>query len=150
MCLRAMRRRIAAILAIALVAWAQTWAQIPAQAQRAAETPPTAATPQIQGGPAPFEPDLMRLSEILGALQYLRALCGANEGNKWRDQMSALIDAEAQSGDRRNRMVANFNNGYRNFQRTYRTCTPAANLSVRRYLDEGAKISREITARYTN
>jgi uncharacterized protein (TIGR02301 family) len=92
----------------------------------------------------------MRLAEILGALHYLRTLCGANEGNKWRDQMTALMDAEAQSGDRRNRLVANFNNGYRNFQRTYRTCTPAANLSVRRYLDEGAKISREITARYTN
>ena len=104
----------------------------------------------IEGGPSPFDADLMRLAEILGALHYLRPLCGANEGNKWRDQMSALIDAEAQSGDRRNRMVANFNNGYRNFQRTYRTCTPAANLAVRRYLDEGAKISREITARYTN
>jgi uncharacterized protein (TIGR02301 family) len=104
----------------------------------------------IEGGPAPFDSDLMRLAEILGALHYLRTLCGANEGNKWRDQMSALIDAEAQSGDRRNRLVANFNNGYRNFQRTYRACTPAANLAVRRYLDEGAKISREITARYTN
>jgi len=104
----------------------------------------------IEGGPAPFDSDLMRLAEILGALHYLRTLCGANEGNKWRDQMTALIDAEAQSGDRRNRLVANFNNGYRNFQRTYRACTPAANLAVRRYLDEGAKISREITARYTN
>jgi uncharacterized protein (TIGR02301 family) len=111
-----------------------------------------AATPvrAIEGGPAPFDSDLMRLAEILGALHYLRTLCGANEGNKWRDQMTALMDAEAQSGDRRSRLVANFNNGYRNFQRTYRTCTPAANLSVRRYLDEGAKISREITARYTN
>ena len=77
-----------------------------------------AATPvrAIEGGPAPFDSDLMRLAEILGALHYLRTLCGANEGNKWRDQMSALIDAETQSGDRRNRMVANFNNGYRNFQ----------------------------------
>ena len=87
-----------------------------------------AATPAraIEGGPAPFDGDLMRLAEILGALQYLRTLCGANEGNKWRDQMAALLDAEAQSGDRRNRLVANFNNGYRSFQRTYRTCTPAA------------------------
>ena len=92
----------------------------------------------------------MRLAEILGALQYLRALCGANEGQKWREQMQALLDAEAPSGDRRNRLVANFNRGYRSFQHTYRTCTPAANLAVRRYLDEGAKISREITARYTN
>ena len=111
-----------------------------------------AATPgrTIEGGPAPFDGDLMRLAEILGALHYLRTLCGASEGTKWSDQMSALLDAEAQSGDRRNRMVSNFNNGYRSFQRTYQTCTPAANVAVRRYLDEGAKISREITARYTN
>ena len=104
----------------------------------------------LDGDAAPFDNDLQRLAEILGALHYLRPLCGANEGNKWRDQMTALLDAEAQSGDRRNRLVANFNNGYRSFQRTYRSCTPAANVVVRRYLDEGAKISREITARYTN
>ena len=137
-----MRLRIAAILVVALVT--------SAQAQRGTETPPTPATPQIQGGPAPFEPDLMRLSEILGALQYLRGLCGANEGQKWREQMQALLEAEAQTADRRNRMVTNFNRGYRSFQQTYRTCTPAANVAVRRYLDEGSKISREITARYTN
>ena len=64
--------------------------------------------------------------------------------------MQALLDAEAPSGDRRNRLVANFNRGYRSFQQTYRTCTPAAVVAVRRYLDEGAKISREITARYSN
>ena len=117
-------RPISTILAIALLALAQTQAF----AQRAAE--PAAPPPQIQGGPAPFEPDLMRLAEILGALQYLRTLCGANEGNKWHDQMAALLDAEAQSGERRNRLVANFNNGYRNFQRTYRSCTPAANVEA--------------------
>jgi uncharacterized protein (TIGR02301 family) len=141
-------RTLSAILAIALLASAQTSVQGPAYAQRAAEPP--AAPPQIQGGPAPFEPDLMRLAEILGALQYLRALCGANEGQKWREQMQALLDAEATSADRKNRMVTNFNRGYRSFQQSYRTCTPAANVAVRRYLEEGSKISREITARYTN
>ena len=104
----------------------------------------------IEGGPAPFDGDLFRLAEILGALHYLRALCGANEGQKWREQMQALLEAEAPSGDRRARMVVNFNRGYSGFQQTYRSCTPAAGLAVRRYLDEGAKISREITARYTN
>ena len=104
----------------------------------------------IEGGPAPFDADLMRLAEILGALHYLRALCGANEGQKWRSEMQALLEAEAPSGDRRNRMVANFNRGYRGFQQTYRSCTPSAVVAVRRYLDEGAKISREITARYAN
>ena len=104
----------------------------------------------IEGGPAPFDGDLMRLAEILGALHYLRTLCGANEGQKWRGEMQALLEAEAPSGERRNRLVANFNRGYHGFQQTYRSCTPAAVVAVRRYLDEGAKISREITARYSN
>jgi uncharacterized protein (TIGR02301 family) len=106
--------------------------------------------PALEGGPAPFDGDLFRLAEILGALHYLRALCGANEGQKWREQMQALLDAEAPSGERRTRLVVNFNRGYSGFQQTYRSCTPAAGLAVRRYLEEGAKISREITARYTN
>jgi len=100
--------------------------------------------------PAPFDGDLERLGEILGALHYLRAICGANEGPKWRNEMQALIDAEAPSGERRRKIVASFNRGYRGFQQTYRTCTPAADLAIRRYLEEGAKIAREITARYAN
>ncbi len=99
---------------------------------------------------APFDGDLQRLSEILGALHYLRGICGANDGQKWRGQMQALIAAEAPSGDRRDRMVASFNRGYRGFQQTYRSCTPAADLVIRRYLEEGSKIAREITARYAN
>jgi uncharacterized protein (TIGR02301 family) len=47
-------------------------------------------------------------------------------------------------------MIAGFNRSYRVFQQTYRTCTPAADLAIRRYLEEGAKIAREVTARYSN
>jgi uncharacterized protein (TIGR02301 family) len=100
--------------------------------------------------PAPYDNDLQRLSEILGALHYLRAVCGANEGQKWRNEMQALLEAEAPGGDRRRKIIASFNRGYRGFQQTYRTCTPAADVAIRRYLDEGAKISREITARFAN
>lgn len=103
-----------------------------------------------EGASAPFDNDLARLSEILGALHYLRAVCGNNEGQKWRTEMQALVDAETPSGPRRARMVASFNRGYRGFQQTYRTCTPAADFAIRRYLDEGAKIAKEITARYAN
>jgi uncharacterized protein (TIGR02301 family) len=111
------------------------------------------ATPRaeaIEGGAAPYDQDLHRLGEILGALHYLRELCGAKEGQKWRNEMQALVAAEAPSGERRDRLVTAFNRGYRGFQQTYRTCTPAAELVIRRYLEEGAKISREITARYAN
>jgi uncharacterized protein (TIGR02301 family) len=110
-----------------------------------------ALTPaRAQGGAAPYDRDLQRLAEILGALHYLRALCGANEGAKWRNEMQALVEAETPAGERRDKLVAGFNRGYRGFQQTYRTCTPAADLVIRRYLEEGAKISRDITARYAN
>jgi uncharacterized protein (TIGR02301 family) len=98
----------------------------------------------------PFDNDLRRLAEILGSLHYLRALCGANEGQKWRNEMQALIDAEAPSGARRAQMIVSFNRGYRVFQQSYRTCTPPAEVAIRRYFEEGAKISREVTARYAN
>ena len=110
----------------------------------------TAPARAVEGGAAPFDADLQRLGEILGALHYLRDLCGAREGQKWRNEMQALIEAETSAGERRAKIVASFNRGYRSFQTTYRTCTPAANLAIRRYLEEGAKISREITARYAN
>jgi uncharacterized protein (TIGR02301 family) len=99
---------------------------------------------------APFDGDLQRLAEILGTLHYLRGICGTNEGAKWRNQMQALIDAETPSGDRRARMIAGFNRGYNGFQQTYRSCTPAASVAIRRYIEEGSKISRDLTARYAN
>jgi len=99
---------------------------------------------------APYDGDLVRLAEILGSLHYLRNVCGANEGQKWRNQVQALIEAESLEGERKRKIVASFNRGYRVFQQTYRTCTPSADIAIRRYLDEGAKISRDITARYAN
>ena len=121
---------------------------VPARAQK--QPAPAAPPPPATGPAAPYDADLQRLAEILGALQYLRTVCKADDGQKWRDQMQALIDAEAPEGERRRKIVANYNRGYRGFQQTYRSCTPAADLAIRRYLDEGAKIAREITARYAN
>jgi len=103
-----------------------------------------------QDGAAPFDGDLQRMSEILGALHYLRGICGSNEGSKWRSEMQALVDAETPSGERRARMVAAFNRGYNGFQQTYRTCTSAATTAIQRHIEEGTRISRDLTARYAN
>ena len=105
---------------------------------------------RAQEGAAPFDGELARLSEILGTLHYLRGICGNNEGAKWRNEMQALVDAETPSGERRARMISSFNRGYNGFQQTYRTCTPAAGIAIRRYIEEGSKISRDLTARYAN
>ena len=121
----------------------------PAHAQKQQQQQQQEPAPSA-GPAAPYDGDLQRLAEILGALVYLRTVCKSNDGQKWREQMQSLLDAEAPDGDRRRKIIANYNRGYRGFQQTYRTCTPAADLAIRRYLDEGAKIAREITARYAN
>lgn len=117
--------------------------QPPPPQQEAQPQPP-------QSQPAPYDRDLQRLAEILGSLHFLRGICGSNEGQKWRNEAQVLIDTEAPSGERHEQMIASFNRGYRAFQQSYRTCTPAADFAIRRYLAEGAKIAREITARYAN
>jgi len=117
------------------------------QPQPQTQAQPAAPAPQQ---PQPYDRDLQRLSEILGALHFLRGICGSNEGPKWRNEAQTLIEAEAPGGERHEQMVASFNRGYRAFQQSYRTCTPAADFAIRRYLDEGARIARDITARYAN
>ena len=104
----------------------------------------------VQDKSAPYDRDLQRLSEILGALHFLRGVCNSGEGEKWRSEAKALIDAETPSGNRREQMVASFNRGYSGFQQTYRICTPAADIVIHRYMEEGAKIAHDLTARYAN
>ena len=123
----------------------------PVQPQPQQQPQQQEAQPQAsKNTPAPFDHDLQRLAEILGSLHFLRGICGSNEGQKWRNEAQVLIDTEAPSGERHEQMIASFNRGYRAFQQSYRTCTPAADFAIRRYLAEGARIAREITARYAN
>ena len=91
-------------------------------------------------GCVPYYCDLQRLSEILGALHFLRAICGSKEGQKWRNEAQTVIDAEVPNGERHDRMVASFNRGYRSFQQSYHSCTPAADFAIRRYLEEAPKL----------
>lgn len=127
------RRLCAAVLAASIAA------TTPAAAQQILPVEPSAP---------PYDEQLLRLSEILGAIHYLRFLCGHDEEETWRDQMAALVDAEEPDGLRRARMIDRFNRGYESFRSVYRDCTPAANESAGRYLNEGARIAADITARY--
>ncbi|MGY4399363.1 putative secreted protein [Bradyrhizobium sp. USDA 3315] len=43
-----------------------------------------------------------------------------------------------------------FNRGYIGFEQTNRTCTPAAYVAIRLHIEEGLKISRDLTDRYAN
>jgi uncharacterized protein (TIGR02301 family) len=131
-----------------IVATAAAAIALPANLGRAQEPPPPQQQLEPEFVEPPYEAQFLRLAEILGAIHYLRRLCDSDEGNLWRSQMQALIDAETPNPIRRARIVDRFNHGYESFRSVYRTCTPAATVAIDRYLAEGVKISRDITARY--
>ena len=89
----------------------------------------------------PYDAKLLRLAEILGAVHYLRELCGAQEGQLWRDQMKEIVKNEGSTAVRRAKLVNSFNDGYRGYRRTYRTCTYSATLAITRFSAEGAQIA---------
>lgn len=120
------------------------------KAQNAEPTKPGTATTPADGAapPPPYQAQLVRLSEVLGTLAFLRDLCPEKDGAEWRDKMSALLDAEAPSGPRRDAYTAAFNRGFRSYELTYRSCTDNAKAVTARFLDEAAKISRDVSYRY--
>jgi uncharacterized protein (TIGR02301 family) len=96
----------------------------------------------------PYDDRLLRLSEILGAVHYLRELCGANEGQYWRERMSELMQAEGSSALRRAKLTRAFNQGYRSYSRTYNTCSPSAQTAITRFLSEGSELSEGLLKAY--
>jgi uncharacterized protein (TIGR02301 family) len=89
----------------------------------------------------PYDAKLLRLAEILGAVHYLRELCGAGEGQLWRVQMEEIVKYEGTTAVRRAKLVNSFNDGYRGYRRTYRSCTESASLAIARFTEEGAEIA---------
>ena len=96
----------------------------------------------------PYDDKLMRLSEILGAVHYLRELCGANEGQYWRERMRDLAEAEGSTARRRAELARAFNQGYRSYSRTYNTCSPSAQTAITRFLTEGTELSEAMVKAY--
>lgn len=100
------------------------------------------ATPAAPTGDSrPYDTKLLRLAELLGAIHYLRELCGANEGQFWRDTMQELMKTEGSSAIRTSRLTRSFNQGYRSYSRTYSSCTQSARSAIDRFLIEGAQLS---------
>ncbi len=97
-----------------------------------------------------YESDLLKLSEILGALHYLRTLCGDDDAPAWRERMQALIEAESCQPERCERLAGAFNAGFQGYSRNYRSCTASARTAVQRFLSEGSRLADSINARNVN
>lgn len=133
-------------LAVSLIASPGAQAQ-----QKVAPVPPRSepATPTPLDAPPPYERQLLRLSEILGALAWLTELCGETDGGAWRARMSALLEAEGATRARRERLAGAYNSGFRGYGALHRRCTPNAELIIARFLEEGSRIARDVATRYS-
>jgi uncharacterized protein (TIGR02301 family) len=120
--------------------------------QAAAKPEPSKAeaqpTPAANEPPPPYEPELLRLSEILGALTYLRDICGAQDAESWRARMQALLDSEAKTATRKEHLAGAYNRGFHGYEISYRSCTPNAEVIIKRFSAEGEKIAHDVANRY--
>ncbi|WP_343039142.1 TIGR02301 family protein [Propylenella binzhouense] len=140
-------RALALLLALALVPG------LPGIAARAAQksgtpAPAAPAAPAPEPPPPVYDASLQRLAEILGALHFLRGLCGEDDAALWQEEMQALLDAEKPAPTRRAQLVARFNYGYATYDSVYRTCTPNARRAIALYLQEGRRLSADIRRRF--
>ena len=142
-----MRRR--ARLAIALAALTLAARPLAAQTPPAAPAAPVEQpAPPAAEPPPPYEPQLLRLAEIIGALSYLRDLCGAGDGATFRAEFASLMETEGTTTARKETLAGAFNRGLRDYELTYRACTPAAREIVARFLDEAGRIAKDVATRW--
>ena len=136
---------------------APTPASVPAATARPASpaanaaqpTPAASPTPAQPDTPPPYEAQLLRLAELIGALTYLRDLCGDDDGAAFRAKFSDLVGAEGTTDARKELLAGAFNRGFRDYELTYRACTPVARAIVARFLDEASRIAKDVANRYS-
>lgn len=109
---------------------------------------PPEPAPPVEPPAPPYEKDLLRLSEIVGSLAFLRSLCTAADATEWPKRMQALLETEGTTPGRRERLAGAYNRGYSGYALTYRTCTPSAAEATARYLKEGEQLSRNLAGRF--
>ena len=115
---------------------------------RAAPAKPTEPAPAPEPLAPAYDKELLRLSEVVGSLAFLRSLCAGSDAAEWPKRMQALLEAEGTTPARRERLAGAYNRGYRGYALTYRTCTPSAAEATARYLKEGESLSRNLAGRY--
>ncbi|CAN7495667.1 TIGR02301 family protein [Bosea sp. LjRoot90] len=120
-------------------------ARRPAQPQQRPAEPPPA---EPEAPPPPYEPQLLKLAEIIGSLAYLRTLCEAREAQDWRERMAALLESEGRSPQRRERLASAYNRGYRAYSATHRTCSDGSQEASARLAVEGEKLAKALASRF--
>ncbi|MFM9975819.1 MAG: TIGR02301 family protein, partial [Beijerinckiaceae bacterium] len=121
----------------------------PMLAQQRPAAPPV---PRVEPAPEPpsaYEPDMLRLAEVLGTLSYLTTLCVQSGSESWQQRMTQLLDAEGTTPQRKERLAGAYNRGYIGHQPAHRVCSERSRLVIDRLLEQGQKITRDLATRYS-
>lgn len=149
-----MFRALSFIVVLALIFPAKMSQAADKKPVAAAEQPPPVITTVPTAPtdlPTPYDTQLLRVSEIMGSLHYLRNLCLDSEEDRWRVNVQQLIESETNNEPKRKaKLTAAFNRGYRSFGSVYTTCTSVARVAAEQYRNEAATLVGEIVARYGN
>jgi len=147
--LRAFKLILAGLFAVALGVAPLAAQTPPAKSPPAPAPAPTPSPSPTPAAPAPpYEAQLLRLAELMGALSYLRDLCKAGDGAEFRDKMAKLLEAEDGAKERKELLAGAFNRGFNDYHLTYRACTPSAEEIIGHFLDESGRIARDVASRY--
>ena len=84
----------------------------------------------------------------MGALAYLRDLCGHGDGAEFRIKMTALLATDAVDAERRDLLAGAYNKGFADYARSYRACGPVADAIIKRYLVEASRLAADVASRY--
>jgi uncharacterized protein (TIGR02301 family) len=122
--------------------------QRPRQAQPPAAAAPPAPAPEPPETPLAYEPELLRLAEVLGVIAYVSRLCDEPVAEDWRRRAQQIIDAEGATQPRKDRLAGAFNRGYLGHQAMHRTCTEASRLVIERRREEARRITHDISTRF--
>ncbi len=116
-------------------------------APEAKPSPTPTPTPRVEA-PPPYERDLLRLAELMGALSYLRDLCHDGDGAGFRNEIARLIEADPRPQEAKDQLAGAFNRGFDGYRLTYRVCTANARAAIGAYLDESGRLAKDVASRY--
>ncbi|MGV8998316.1 MAG: TIGR02301 family protein [Parvibaculaceae bacterium] len=105
--------------------------------------------------PAPARADtlddgLTRLSQILGTIHHLRDICGANDGPLWRNKMIDMINAANLDPEKRQVLIAQFNDAYYDAQADFPNCSDEAAKRANRLFDEAERLASGLSDQRKN
>lgn len=115
----------------------------------AANEQPEQPTVTVESAESTYLPDLLRLVEISGSLQYLRNLCGQNDTG-WRQSVGQIIANSGGNEAIERRLTAAYNRGFRRYASYHRQCTEASIDAAERFRIEGRLLAKSLVDRFGN